>query len=116
VVASDRWRADAFWQGFHRAHLVLKHAAPDVYHAAYKFLEPKDYLNARLTGRCAATPDSITLHWVTDNRRIDHIDYDRRLLPALDREKLPDLCRAIDILGPIRAEIADDWVCRTIFR
>ncbi len=90
--------------------LYLKHEVPDVYQAAYKFLEPKDYLNARLTGRCAATPDSITLHWVTDNRRIDHVDYDSRLLKLaqLDREKLPDLCRAIDILGPIRAEIADE--------
>lgn len=90
--------------------LFLKHEVPDVYQAAYKFLEPKDYLNARLTGRCAASYDSITLHWVTDNRRIDHIVYDPRLLrlAQIDREKLPDLCRAIDLLGPIRAEIADE--------
>jgi xylulokinase len=90
--------------------LYLKHAAPDVYHAAYKFLEPKDYLNARLTGRCTATPDSIALHWVTDNRRIDHIDYDSRLLKLaqIEREKLPDLCRAIDLLGPIKPEVADE--------
>ena len=90
--------------------LYLKHEVPDVYQAAYKFLEPKDYLNARLTGRCAATHDSITLHWVTDNRRIDHIDYDPRLLKLaqIDREKLPDLCRAIDILGPIKPEVADE--------
>ena len=90
--------------------LYLKHAVPDVYQAAAKFLEPKDYLNARLTGRCAATHDSITLHWVTDNRRIDHIDYDLRLLKLaqIDREQLPDLCRAIDILGPIKPEVADE--------
>jgi len=90
--------------------LYLKHAVPDVYRAAYKFLEPKDYLNARLTGRCAASYDSITLHWVTDNRRIDRIDYDRRLLKLaqIDRDKLPDLCRAIDILGPIQSQVADE--------
>jgi xylulokinase len=88
--------------------LYLKHAVPDVYRAAAKFLEPKDYLNARLTGRCAATHDSITLHWVTDNRRIDRVDYDPRLLKLaqLDRAQLPDLCRAIDILGPIKPEVA----------
>jgi xylulokinase len=90
--------------------LFLKHEIPRVYQAAYKFLEPKDYLNTRLTGRCAASYDSITLHWVTDNRRIDRIDYDPRLLrlAQIDREKLPDLRRAIDLLGPIRAEIADE--------
>jgi xylulokinase len=90
--------------------LYLKHEIPDVYRAAYKFLEPKDYLNAGLTGRCAATYDSITLHWVTDIRRIDRIDYDPRLLrlAQLDREQLPDLCRAIDLLGPIKPEIADE--------
>ncbi len=90
--------------------LYLKHEVPEVYQTTYKFLEPKDYLNARLTGRCAATPDSITLHWVTDNRRIDRIDYDPRLLKLaqIDREKLPDLCRAIDILGPIKPEVADE--------
>ncbi len=90
--------------------LFLKHEVPEVYPAAYKFLEPKDYLNARLTGRCAATYDSIALHWVTDNRHIDHIVYDPRLLrmAQINREKLPDLCRAIDILGPIQPAVADE--------
>jgi len=90
--------------------LYLKHEVPDVYQAAYKFLEPKDYLNARLTGRCAATYDSITLHWVTDNRHIDRVDYDPRLLKLaqIDREKLPNLCRAIDVPSPIRPEVADE--------
>jgi xylulokinase len=90
--------------------LFLKHEAPDVYQAAYKFLEPKDYLNARLTGRCAASYDSITLHWVTDIRRIDRIDYDPRLLrlAQIDRAQLPDLCRAIDLLGPLQPEVADE--------
>jgi xylulokinase len=90
--------------------LYLRHEIPEVYRGADKFLEPKDYLNACLTGRCAATHDSITLHWVTDNRRIDRIGYDSRLLKLaqIDREKLPDLCRAIDILGPIKPEVADE--------
>jgi xylulokinase len=90
--------------------LYLKHEVPAVYQAAYKFLEPKDYLNARLTGRCAATHDSIVLHWVTDNRRIDRVDYDPRLLKLaqIDRDKLPDLCRAIDVLGLIKPEVADE--------
>ena len=35
------------------------------------FLEPVDYLNLRLTGLARASHDSITLHWVTDNRDIN---------------------------------------------
>lgn len=90
--------------------LYLKHEEPDIYQATYKFMEPKDYLNLRLTGRFAASFDSITLHWVTDNRDIDAIDYDPALLKmaGLEREKLPDLKRAVDILGPILPDVAAD--------
>jgi xylulokinase len=55
--------------------LYLKYERPDIYGETYQFLEPKDYLNLRLTGRYAATYDSITLHWLTDNRDIHHIRY-----------------------------------------
>jgi xylulokinase len=88
--------------------LYLKQQHPDIYAATYKFLEPKDYLNLRLTGRFAASTDSITLHWVTDNRNINQISYSDKLLrlAQLDRDKLPDLKQAVDILGPIKPEIA----------
>lgn len=88
--------------------LYLKHERPEIYAAAYKFLEPKDYLNLRLTGRYAASYDSITLHWLTNNRDIANIAYDERLLSltAIDRAKLPDLRRAIDVLGPLTPEAA----------
>ncbi len=98
--------------------LYLKHEVPDVYQAAYKFLEPKDYLNARLTGRCAATYDSITLHWVTDNRRIDHIDYDPRLLKlAGDRsgETAGSLPRDRSARPDQSRKSPTSWVCRAIF-
>ncbi len=88
--------------------LFLRHEHPAIYARAYKFLEPKDYLNLRLTGLFAASYDSITLHWVTDNRRIDAIDYDADLLTmaTLDRARLPDLRRASDILGPLQPAAA----------
>ena len=50
--------------------LFLRHERPEIYEAAYKFMEPKDYLNLRLTGEFKATVDSIALHWVTNNRDI----------------------------------------------
>jgi xylulokinase len=89
--------------------LWLKHSEPDSYRSARFFLEPKDWLNLRLTGRAAASYDSIALHWVTDNRHADRIRYDPALmrLAGVDRSQLPDLMAATDILGPVLPGPAD---------
>jgi xylulokinase len=86
------------------AHILwLKHSEPETYRRAHQFLEPKDWLNAQLTGRSAASFDSIALHWVTDNRHPDRIRYDPALLrlAGIERPKLPELLAATDILGPL---------------
>ena len=90
--------------------LYIKNAHPEVYGKAYKFLEPKDYINLRFTGRFAASFDSIALHWLTDNRKISNVVSDRRLvdISTIDQAKLPELKRAIDVLGPIRKETAEE--------
>ncbi len=90
--------------------LFLKHEKPEVYRAAYKFLEPKDYINLRLTGKFASDYATIVLHWVTDNRHIDHVDYHPRLLQmaGLEREKLPDLYPTTHVLGPLLPEPAEE--------
>jgi xylulokinase len=90
--------------------LYIKHKLPEIYQQTYKFLEPKDYINLRFTGRFAAAFDSITLHWVTDNRDISNITYDDKLLKisSIERDKLPDLKRAVDVLGPIQDKVADE--------
>lgn len=90
--------------------LFLKEQKKYVYEKAYKFLEPKDYLNLKFTGKYAASFDSIALHWVTDNRDINNVRYDKGLikLAGIDAEKLPELFKATDILGPIRPEIAKE--------
>ncbi len=86
------------------AHILwLRAARPDIFEATAVFLEPKDYLNLVLTGRPAATFDSIALHWITDNRRPDAVAYDDGLLRlcGLDRTRLPELVRATDVIGPL---------------
>lgn len=90
--------------------LWLKGERREIYDKTYKFLEPKDYINLCLTGRFAATYDSILLHWVTDNRNPSRVVYHDRLINmvGLDRAKLPDLIRAVDVLGPVKREVADD--------
>ncbi|MCB9705121.1 MAG: xylulose kinase [Myxococcales bacterium] len=91
------------------AHILwLRDNHPEVYERAHQFLEPKDYLNLRLTGRFAASYDSIALHWVTDNRDLKAVRYDDGLLAlsGLDRRKLPELKEAVDVLGPITPQAA----------
>ena len=92
------------------AHILwLQHEEPQTYRRAHLFLEPKDWVNAQLTGRPAASFDSIALHWVTDNRQVDRIRYDPALLrlAGIRRSQLPDLLPATDVLGPLVASRAD---------
>ena len=88
--------------------LFIKDEYPDIYKQTYKFLEPKDYINFKLTGKMAASFDSIALHWLTDNRDLSRVDYDDRLLrmSTVTRDRFPDLKQAVDILGPIKKEVA----------
>ncbi len=91
------------------AHILwLRAARPEVYEATAIFLEPKDYLNLRLTGRPMATFDSIALHWLTDNRDPDAVHYDEGLLrlSGLDRSRLPELMPATGVVGPLLPEAA----------
>lgn len=81
----------------------LQRERPAIARATWKYLEPKDWLNFKLTGEAVATHDSIVLHWVTDNRDRDRIDYDPELLALceLDRSQLPELIPATSIVGPL---------------
>jgi len=93
------------------AHILwIREAEPDVYRSTYKFLEPVDWVNQRLTGRFAASFDSIAVHWVTDNRRIYGVDYDSGLLQmsGLERAKLPDLVPTGAIVGGVSEQAARD--------
>lgn len=89
--------------------LYIKEKMPDVYERTYKFLEPLDYLNFWLTGRAAASFDSITVHWITDNRDINNVYYHDGLLQltGVDKAKLPDLVKTNSVLGNVAPGIAE---------
>ncbi len=89
--------------------LYIQREHPEVYQKTYKFLEPKDYLNLCLTGKFAASYDSITLHWLTDTRDLSRVDYSERLLrlAGMEREKFPDLRPAVEILGTLQPAAAE---------
>jgi xylulokinase len=91
------------------AHILwLKAERPEIYREAWKFLEAMDWLDLRLTGRCASSFASIAVHWVTDNRDLARVRYHPGLLrlAGIEREQLPDLVPASSVLGPLRPEVA----------
>lgn len=83
--------------------LYVRDRRPDIYKKSHMFLGSKDFLNARLTGKFAATFDSIALFWVADTRNINRVRYDGRLIRRLgiDGDKLPPLMASTEILGQI---------------
>lgn len=89
--------------------LLVRERFPEVYARTHKFLNVLDYLNLRLTGRFAATFDSILTSWVTDNRNPDDIRYNDALvrMSGIDREKFPDIVSCTAVLGPLRKNVAE---------
>jgi xylulokinase len=83
---------------------------PEIYDRTHKFLNALDYLNLRLTGRFVATVDSILTSWVTDNRNVENIHYDRRLIDqsGISVEKLPEIVRCTDVLGSLTPTAAEE--------
>ncbi|MHA1270472.1 MAG: xylulokinase [Candidatus Helarchaeota archaeon] len=90
--------------------LYIMNECPDIYEKTYKFLEPHDFINMKFTGKFASSYDTIMLHWVTDVRNPEDMHYHDGLLKKckIDKDKLPQLLRAIDVLGPIKKEVADE--------
>lgn len=89
---------------------LLAHDMPEVYRRAAVLLEPVDYLGMRLTGRAAATPASMILSWLTDNR----VGAEPRYVPDLVRRArrdpalLPPLVPTGSVLGTVLPEVAEE--------
>ncbi|MDX6606581.1 MAG: xylulokinase [Solirubrobacterales bacterium] len=90
--------------------LHLERDEPDIAAAARWYMEPVDYLTMRFTGRAAATHASMSGAWLTDNRHLDRLDYDPRLVrrAGLDPGKLPPLVETGSLVGSIRPEVASE--------
>jgi xylulokinase len=88
--------------------LLVRDRFPGVYERTYKFLNVLDFMNLRLTGRFAATFDSILTSWVTDNRNPDAIRYHPGLCErcGVDSDKLPEIVSCTSVLGPLLPDIA----------
>ena len=88
----------------------LRRARPELNARTAMYLEPKDWLNLKLTGVRAATYDSIVMTWVTDNRDPSLVRYSDELLElaGLRREWMPDLVPATSVVGFLTDAAAAD--------
>ena len=92
------------------AHMLLvRDCFPEIYARTYKFLNVLDYLNLKLTGRFVATHDSILTSWVTDQREPGSVRYAPSLVrdSGIDPAKLPEIVPCTEVLGPLKAHVAE---------
>jgi xylulokinase len=81
----------------------LERDRPEIAARARWYLEPVDYLAMRFTGIPAASHMSMTAAWLTDNRRLDLLEYDATLvrLADVDPAKLPPLVPSGSVIGTV---------------
>ena len=88
--------------------LHLEYDQPEVAAAARWYLEPVDYLSMRFTGIATASHASMAGAWLTDNRRLELLDYDPVLVRAagVPADKLPPLVATGSVIGEVLPEVA----------
>ena len=89
--------------------LLLQRQMADIYARARWLLEPVDFLGMRFTGRAAATPASMILSWLTDNRIGAQPRYVESLIRKAKRDphRLPPLAPMGTVLGGVLPDVAD---------
>jgi xylulokinase len=90
--------------------LYLRNCEPQVYARTRTLLEPLDYLGLKLTGRVAATPASMILSWLTDNRSGSSTAYVPELVrrSGRDHARLPELLPTGSVLGPVAQGVGEE--------
>ena len=104
-----RWAdVHGFTPGTSMSHLLWFHARSDIHARTAAYLEPMDYLNARFTGRIAATANSAMPMGLTDNTHLGHAAWSDELIEraGIDRTRLPPLVESMSVLGPVLPEVA----------
>ena len=88
--------------------LYVQEECPEVHARTYKYLEPMDFIIAKLTGECTANVCTAFPLLLTDNRDLSLCTYDSRLidLSGIDATKLPPLRPLNSRTGTLRAEVA----------
>lgn len=98
-------RLSPTYQGLKIAWLRMNE--PDVYEGTYKFLQAKDYINLRLTGKFATDFSDAVMTSLFD---ISKLSWSPEMISALkvDNSKLPEALPSITDLGKIKSDVARD--------
>jgi xylulokinase len=107
---AQRWaEIHGFGPSTSLSHVLWFQNHPDIHRRVAAYLEPMDYLNARFTGCIAATANSAMPLALTDNRRLGATVWSDELIDraGVDASRLPELTRSLQVLAPIRGDIAD---------
>jgi len=96
--------------------LYLRNCEPETYARTAVFLEPLDYLGLRFTGRAVATPASMILSWLTDNRHGGRPAYVPDLIRRAGRDpsRLPPLVATGSVAGMVREDVAAELGIPTV--
>ncbi|MCP4223143.1 MAG: hypothetical protein GY773_07375 [Actinomycetia bacterium] len=97
--------------GLALAHILhLQHDRPECRQATAAYLEPMDYVTARLTGRITATQHSMFMSQLCDNRTLGAMSYDDELvaLAGVDPSCLPPLIGVDEVVGTLRPAVASE--------
>jgi xylulokinase len=108
-VWAERHGIPPVGDGLSLAHVLhFQHDRPDVHAATAAYLEPVDYVVARLTGRITATACTMFPVQLCDNRRPDACAYDADLvrMAGVDEKRLPPLLPVDGIAGELGAAVA----------
>lgn len=88
----------------------FRFAHPGGYARTAAFLEPVDYLVARLTGRLTANQASSFMQMLADNRTVPSHGWHPHLVAAsmIDPDKLPEPVPTGSVVGPVRPVVAEE--------
>jgi xylulokinase len=84
---------------------------PEIHAKAHAYVEPMDYLTARLSGRVTANVCTLFPLLLTDNRRGSAGGWCDEIIEAtgVDRAKLPELVAPGEVVGELLPEHATAW-------
>ncbi|MDP9464271.1 MAG: FGGY family carbohydrate kinase, partial [Actinomycetota bacterium] len=108
-IVKARWaEIHGFGPSTSLSHILWFQHHCDIHRRTVAYLEPMDYLNARFTGRIAATANSAMPLALTDNRRLGATTWSAELVDraGVDDSRLPELTRSLMVLATIRADVA----------
>lgn len=85
----------------------VKDNEPEIFARAWKWVDVKDYLTLRCTGKLGMTFDSAQLTWVYDTRP-GRFGWSKALcrLYGVNMDHLPPVVRSVDVIGPLAATAA----------